>query len=573
MDESGTIHGIPYRVRDKNPPKTRRYFKVLRFLEKENIPQLPFKEAIERILNAKYIPEYSKRGIKEIIVYPSARILAFRCVETQEIFNKRWRIAKEVGWYPYVTGVELRISEISKFVDECTKFNNLESLRFDIPIKTPIVLQVIASSSNNNAYLLRIGTFNILLDCSMDKNSLKYLIENDLVDIVVITHAHIDHAGSIIEFVERGYSGPILMTATTTDYIAFRSWKDKEKLTNFLSKVFMVPYEKDIKIAKDVTITFYRSGHLPGSAMILIKVEDFRFLYTGDFFLRDRPPMGGGRESIDKINSPIDVLLFDSTFGNIEMPPDNVIFEKLLSEIENTLKTNGNVLISTTPGSYDLTLYLKLFEYFTRKGWKPSVYMEPRIIEFMKFIKYRKDDQAVSIKELIEKERDPFSSVMRKEIRKPFDMIKALGESSIIISHPHDLTRPPITNYLVKISERENCLLVLTGAQREGIGKEIINGKRHIRIKHHEFGTYRIVEKEIEIKNRIFNVKYPNYVLASHADMKQIEYVIKKLKPSIAIPFHSSGETINALLKNTDITRISKIIRIGPKSELMLKES
>lgn len=570
MQDKGEIHGIPYIIRKKNPPKTRRYYQVLRYLEQHKIPQMPFKEAIEYILSARYIPDYSKKGIKEIIIYPEDRILALRCEETEELFNLRWKIAKDIGWYPYITGVELKVSLFSKFVDEHAK-TSLDEIKFDIPITRPITLQAIATGSKENAYLLKIGTFNLLLDCALQNKKISSIVRNKLVDAVFISHAHDDHAGSLLKFVEEGFDGPILMTATTADYIVARNWHRKEILKKTLEQTYMVPYEKELKIDENVRVTLYRAGHIPGSSMIFIKVNDFKILYTGDFFLRDRLPMGGGEESLKKIERPIDVFIFDATFCNKEMDEESKIFNTLLSETEITLSKNGVVLISSTPGSYDLVLFLKFFDYFTRKGWKPSVYMEPKIIEYMKIIRYRKNDQSKIVKKFIEEERDPFSSVMRKELRGALDVIKALSGNSIIISFPHNLSTPPITNYLEKIHKDSRNMLVLTGAQRLGAGKEILEGKKRILIRYSEVNSKEIKEKEIELKNQIFNKKYPSLILASHADSKQLISALMTLQPKLAIPFHASREDIKNFFGKKSLQQVKYQFLVSGK-EITLRE-
>jgi len=565
IEEKGEIEGIPYTVTNYRPPKGWRYFEVYNYLIKNKIPQLPFKQAILHILRAKYIPPYTKRGIKEITVYPEARIISLRCLETDIIFRKRWQIAKETGWYPNVTGVRLEESNLSNYVNRFIKENTLNKLRFEVVKKRPIILDTIASTSNKNAYLLRIGTFNVLLDAAMNQKDIEWLTSEQIVDLVIITHAHYDHASSIIDLYKNGLNVPVIATATTIDYIVQKNRsKPKEDVELFLKHAYAVPYNTQIKISDGLTIELYNAGHMPGSAMVFITVDDFKILYTGDFFLRDRLPVGGAIESVNQIPKPIDVLIVDCTFVDREFPSEEKIFEKLMQEVFVAWRGKGNVLFSADLGNTEIMLYLKLFSYFSRLGLKPPVYMDPQTINYMRILKSRINDLLGIIREFDVEIIDPFSSVMRKELRRKIDILKAISRPSIVISHPNNLDTLPITTYLKYLGEKEDTLIVLTGPQRSGVGKEILEGKKKFRIKYRPIGKREAIEDDFELKAQIFNIKYPDLIIASHADIKQIEQLLKSLKPTHVIPFHASPSQLHDFIKSlrekgTKVTTLAKM--------------
>ncbi|MCD6484516.1 MAG: MBL fold metallo-hydrolase [Candidatus Odinarchaeota archaeon] len=571
--EQGEIEGVPYTVTNKNPPKGWRYFEVYDYIVKNKIEQKPYKEAIKHILTAKYLPEFSRRGIKEITVYPDARILSLRCQETEIIFKKRWKIARETGWYANITGVRLTESVVSKYVDNFVKDKNLEDLRMTIAKKAPITLTPIATGSNRNAYNLKIGTYSLLLDAGMDSKAARNIGENNLVDAVIITHSHYDHMSGLFELYESGLNAPLLATATTLDYIAQKSKRaDKSKLENVLKHAYAIPYNTKIEIDDNFFLEFYNAGHIPGSAMIYTKVEDFSLLYTGDFFLRSRLPVGGAKEVIDNLPKPLDVLIVDCTFIEKTFPAEDDIFFPLMSEILKVWYTfKGQVLISVDLGSTDIMMYLKLFSYFSRLGLKPPVYMDPQTINFMKILKTRINDQIGIIKEFDVEIIDPFSSVMRKELRRNIDILNAVTKPSIILSHPPTIDTPPITSYFKFVAPNEKNLLVITGPQRSGNGKLLLEGEKRVTVRYRPIGKREQMTEEVEVKAKIFNNMFPDKIIASHADKEQIIYTIDTLQPKHVIPFHAAPSQLSEFKQQLEEKNI-KVSLMRTLRPITLKE-
>ena len=571
--EQGEIMGVPYTVTNKNPPKGWRYYEVYDYIVKNKIEQMPYKDAIKHILTAKYLPSFSKRGIKEITVYPDARILSLRCKETEIIFKKRWKIARETGWYANITGVRLTESVVSKYVDNFIKDKKLEDLRITIAKKTPITLTPIATGSNRNAYNLKIGTYSLLLDAGMDENAAKNIGENNLVDAVIVTHSHYDHMSGLFELYESGLNAPLLATATTLDYIAQKTKRsDKGRLEKVLKHAYAVSYNSKIEISDNFYIEFLNAGHIPGSAMIYTKVEDFSILYTGDFFLRNRLPVGGAKEVVDNLPKPLDVLIVDCTFIDKTFPPEDDIFFPLMSEILKVWYTfKGQVLISVDIGSTDIMMYLKLFSYFSRLGLKPPVYMDPQTINFMKILKTRINDQIGIVKEFDVEIIDPFSSVMRKELRRNIDILNAVTKPSIILSHPQTIVTPPITTYFKFVAPNEKNLIVITGPQRSGTGKRILDGEKRVSILYKPIGKKQSITEEVEVNAKIFNNMYPDKIIASHADREQIQYTIDTLQPKHVIPFHAASSQLIEFKQNLENKNI-KVSLMRTLRPITLKE-
>ena len=66
--------------------------------------------------------------------------------------------------------------------------------------------------------------YRVLIDCGLDYEKDRSSVENELfpfepssIDLVILTHAHIDHSGNLPTLVKNGYNGQILCTSATAD--------------------------------------------------------------------------------------------------------------------------------------------------------------------------------------------------------------------------------------------------------------------------------------------------------------------------------------------------------------------
>src|ERR1700744_5272320 len=81
-----------------------------------------------------------------------------------------------------------------------------------------------ARQVTGSMHLLEVGQYKILIDCGLDyeKDHNVHLNENFLfrpeeIDLVVLTHAHIDHSGNLPTLIRLGFAGQILCTPPTAD--------------------------------------------------------------------------------------------------------------------------------------------------------------------------------------------------------------------------------------------------------------------------------------------------------------------------------------------------------------------
>jgi metallo-beta-lactamase family protein len=106
-----------------------------------------------------------------------------------------------------------------------------------------------AQQVTGSMHLLQIGQYKILIDCGLDYDKERSLESNEDfpfnpgdINLVILTHAHIDHSGNLPTLVRLGYEGQILCTPPTADLT--------ELLLFDSVNIFMSKQEKTASIAK-----------------------------------------------------------------------------------------------------------------------------------------------------------------------------------------------------------------------------------------------------------------------------------------------------------------------------------
>ncbi|MDB9742059.1 MBL fold metallo-hydrolase, partial [Akkermansiaceae bacterium] len=222
-----------------------------------------------------------------------------------------------------------------------------------------------------NSYLIDTGNCKIILDSGMNPKregldaapDLK-LLEPDTVDIVVLTHSHLDHAGTI-PLVMRRHSEAILYSTPPTADLAealmhnsvnvMQSKREELGITDYplfghkeLDKLDprwqLLDYNSRAEIAEGVFMTFFNAGHVLGSCGVLIEANGKTLFYTGDIQFDDQCIISGAEFPTEGI----DILICETTRGAIPRRADysrEKEMQAFCDAINVALKRGGSVLI------------------------------------------------------------------------------------------------------------------------------------------------------------------------------------------------------------------------------------
>ena len=226
--------------------------------------------------------------------------------------------------------------------------------------------------------LLEVGDKKGLVDCGMEQG--KDLYENvplpvspEKLDFVLLTHAHIDHAGHLPLLYKQGFRGEVFATEATCSLcdimlrdcaniqMSEAEWQsrkaeragetpveplyDLDDVAGLLSLLRPCGYATPIQVNDCVTIRMTDVGHLLGSAAIEVwlreRDETRKITFSGDVGNRDQPILTDPKSVEDT-----DYLVIESTYGDRLHATERVDYvAELATRIQSTLDAGGNLII------------------------------------------------------------------------------------------------------------------------------------------------------------------------------------------------------------------------------------
>jgi metallo-beta-lactamase family protein len=233
-----------------------------------------------------------------------------------------------------------------------------------------------AREVTGSCHILRVAGKTVILDCGLfqgkrgesHEKNLELPIPIDQIDAVVLSHAHIDHAGRLPYLARHGYDGTIWCTPATRDLCAVMladSAHIQEKDAEFLARrgkqpieplysmrhatrtielMTSVPYHRVFDVVPGVRVTFVDAGHILGSASVIVDCTEGattkRLVFSGDV----------GRSGLAIIRDPeppegADLVLMESTYGDRTHESTEGARARLASVIRDTAARGGRVLI------------------------------------------------------------------------------------------------------------------------------------------------------------------------------------------------------------------------------------
>jgi len=174
------------------------------------------------------------------------------------------------------------------------------------------------------------------------------------IDLLLVTHFHLDHAGALPYFTEKtGFKGRIFMTHPTKAVLKMMisdsirvgyddtSLYNEEEMDRCFRKIEIIDFNQTLEV-DGIKFTCYNAGHVLGGAMFSVEIAGVNVLYTGDYSLEDDRHLMAAQIPNSK---KTDVLIVESTFGLAEHEDAKRREQRFLSHVEKVLKRGGRLLI------------------------------------------------------------------------------------------------------------------------------------------------------------------------------------------------------------------------------------
>lgn len=429
-----------------------------------------------------------------------------------------------------------------------------------------------AGTVTGSSHLLTLKNgYKILLDCGLyqghdeefkDFNK-DWYFQPQNVDLMILSHAHIDHSGRIPKLVYDGFQGDILCTHATRSLCAImlldsakiqerdaeyynkqlakkkRTRKNKKSKKNLAPRVPLytsedVPPAMDLfvglgynrwhRVNENVEVLFKDAGHILGSASVTLRINDegkkIMFGFSGDIGRPDRPILR------NPIPMPeLDYLICESTYGAKDHAAKPAEEERFLEIIKRTcVEKKGKLIIPAfSVGRTQEIVYM--LDQMETAGYLPKipVYVDsPLAVNATQVFGSHPECYDNNLNEYLLIDDNPFGFNKLQYVRE-VAISKSLNESNepcIIISSSGMMNAGRIRHHIFNnIDKEKNTLLIVGYCSPNTLGGILRKGTEKVKL----FGEWKVVNMEIEIMDSF----------SAHADRGEIIEFLgnqKKLK-------------------------------------------
>uniref|UniRef100_A0A0D9W1I5 Metallo-beta-lactamase domain-containing protein n=1 Tax=Leersia perrieri TaxID=77586 RepID=A0A0D9W1I5_9ORYZ len=221
----------------------------------------------------------------------------------------------------------------------------------------------------------------VLFDCGIHPAysgmaALPYFDEIDpsTIDVLLVTHFHLDHAASLPYFLEKTtFKGRVFMTHATkaiyrlllSDYVKVSKVSvedmlfDEQDILRSMDKIEVIDFHQTLEV-NGIRFWCYTAGHVLGAAMFMVDIAGVRILYTGDYSREEDRHL---RAAELPQFSP-DICIIESTYGVQQHQPRIVREKRFTDVIHSTVSQGGRVLIPAFALGRAQELLLILDEYW-----------------------------------------------------------------------------------------------------------------------------------------------------------------------------------------------------------------
>jgi metallo-beta-lactamase family protein len=449
-----------------------------------------------------------------------------------------------------------------------------------------------AQQVTGSMHLLQTENYSILIDCGLDYEKGTYQEENQYfpfdpstIDLVILTHAHIDHSGNLPTLLRMGFEGQILCTSPTADlaelllldsvniFLGKQNRKSRSKrgfagpqplylqkhVMETVSRFVTIGFNKPFKINGDIELTFIPVGHLLGAAAVILSISENgttkKIAFTGDIGRKNYPVL------IDPQPLPqVDYLVCESTYGGRLHTTDTTLAQKLIETINETcIKSPGRLIIPAFSIGRTQSLVFTLNQIFS-KGLLPPVqiFVDSPLANYATDV-YRKHHELVNeeAKEFYKTKGDEFEfeNLIYVHDRKESLSVSNYLEPCIIISSAGMLEGGRIQDHLYYNIQNYYCTILFIGYCAKGtLGDRLLRGDPIIRLRNRDLMVYATIKK--------------TDLLSGHGDHNDLVETVKQQDQKIlkkVFLVHGEIKSMSALA--TSLTEEGYAVAIPEKGE------
>lgn len=407
-----------------------------------------------------------------------------------------------------------------------------------------------AQTVTGSMHLVRTSAGAILLDCGLFQGTRSESVErnqNLRVPIrelvaVVLSHAHIDHSGALPLLFKLGYTGPVYSTPATRSLAAVmlrdaaaiqesdarflnkrnrKEGNDEEEVkplytdddvVRAIERCISVPYGTKVPITKNAELTFLDAGHVLGSAITVLDLEEGgarkRVVFTGDLGRKDRPILRD-----PEVAEGADILITESTYGDRLHDSRDKMDDDLAAVVNRTVKRGGKVIIPSfaLERAQEVVFALKKLRRANAIPRVPVFVDSPLTVRITDVFKLHPECYDAETRALMRGNDSPFDfdDISYVEDKEASKRISASHDAAIIISASGMCEAGRILHHLRDgITDEKNTVLIVGYQAAHTLGRRLVEKRARVKI----FGVERERRADVVVLNGF----------SAHADQKDL---------------------------------------------------
>jgi Cft2 family RNA processing exonuclease len=415
-----------------------------------------------------------------------------------------------------------------------------------------------------SCFRVQIGPYEIVMDAGTRPKGSDPLPAFELLErpnLILITHAHLDHIGALPIFHRDFPDVPMICTHGTreiahvmlTDGLKVQAAQQRQGNEDFgqvftsddldrtLFTLQTQPIGVDFSPLPGLTVRFIHAGHIVGAACIYMQYGNRSILYTGDY----NTTSSRTAEGLKLADLPqADILITESTYGSDTHPSRRTQESDLIKAIVEVVGNGGNVLIPAFALGRAQEIILAIRTSALFHSVNVPVYIDGLVREVTDLFQTQLELLPAAVQNFA-KTQSPFfsekSSPRIVSISSPKERPLAIAHPSVIIASSGMLTGGASIGYAKILLERENAAVFISGYTDEESPGRFLQSL--------EPGT------EIELDGTPLTVraKIQRFNLSAHADRVGITQVIHRVNPQHLILIHGSKSALHELSRAGDL--------------------
>lgn len=395
-----------------------------------------------------------------------------------------------------------------------------------------------------SSYYLDINGTKLLIDAgvkikgtALEYPNFQLLEEKDIISklkYVVITHAHLDHCGAILELYKLNSNIKFIMTSATRKLIrenfklSVIKQEELNKLDELLEKTITLSFNKKL-IVENIEIELYRAGHILGAASLFIKSKNCNVFVTGDFSIRDQNTVKG----INLPNEKVDILITENTYGNKEYERAYTVeYAEMMKYISEKIQEKKQVLIPAFSIGRSQEILTSINNEIT--AGKFRTYIDGGAKDITKLYERLLDKKII-------KENNYYVNDEFYNNKEDFILEEIMSNTCCIVSSSGMLLEGSTSlEYAKKILTSENGVCILTGYQAEGtIGSKL---KKQMEVD---------CDRYINIEEKCYKIlaELNSFNLSAHANINEVLAIQLYLKANNVILVHGDHKEAKSLIE------------------------